>query len=71
MKADVSIRPLPSAFATVTLPARTASIKPPLPRTNRTGVRWIAEAIVDAPEDDVHRLQSIERLEKHVIVSDG
>ena len=32
MNAEVSIRPLPSALATVTLPARTASTSPATPR---------------------------------------
>ncbi len=70
MNADVSISPLPSAFATATLPARTASTKPGHAEVRiGTQLDRVAEAIVHAPQNYVHLLQSFERLQVNAAVA--
>ena len=64
-EAAVSITPDPSALAMVTLPARAASTSPATPSVeSRAQFQRIAVAVVESPEDDVDRLQAVERLDE-------
>ena len=70
--ADVSTSPLPSAFATTTLPARTASTSPATPR-KESGAQFhrIAEPRIHAAQDHIDTVQSCQRFEKYVAIANG
>ena len=69
MNADVSISPLPSALATVTLPA--APLPPAPPRRGKIRAQFdgVAETVVHAPQNHVHLLEPFERLEENAAVA--
>ena len=70
--AGVSITPVPSALATATLPARDRFHQPgDAEQRVAAQLERIAEVVVEPAEDDVDRLQAVERLEEHAAVAHG
>ncbi len=71
MMAADSMRPLPSALATATLPATTLHQAGDAQQGLATQLQRVAEAVVDAAQDDVDLLQPVDGFEVHVTVADG
>ena len=70
--AGVSTSPLPSAFATATLPARTACTRPATPsEESLRSESGSQKTIVDAAQQHVHALETAERLQVQHAVAHG
>ena len=71
MMAADSMRPLPSALATTTLPAATASTMPENAEQRLTPqLKRVAVAVVHAAQNDVDLLKAVDGLEVDVAVAD-
>jgi hypothetical protein len=71
MIAAVSIRPLPSAFATFTFPATIASTRPGTEERLATQFKRIAKAIVHASQNHIDLLQPVDCLEIDTTLAHG
>ena len=72
MSAGVSTRPLPRPLAMNTVPARAACTRPGHAEQRIAAqLQRIAEVVVEAAQDHVHRLQAGERLQVDAAVAHG